>query len=213
MSSSTSESSSTGSSSTGSSSTGSSSSSGCTGMCTWQFNPFSGQFDPVTMPCTGDCYCAESISGEDTPCQSIHSTESSSTSGYAADCVGPVADRALLRLPKFDDTNVWQFFPKTVSAPWTLFQSLTSGWMVTFLRISDGPAAEVTPRYLGIEDILPTDTAVTAGVILPEFGCNKQYWVTVQERFGWARLRTPAWDVTFIKRPSPHVQANDLLQP
>ena len=152
------------------------------------------------------------MAGEDTPCQSLFGEQPSSSTGGGGDAmasdmlcsIGQEIQTVILRLPKFDNTNLWQTFPKTVSGPWGLFQSVESGWTVTFLKIQNGPNPEVSPSYLPVHaEPNPAQTAVTAAVILPEDGHANQYWVTVQECNGWARLRTPNWDVTFIKRPKP----------
>lgn len=75
------------------------------------------------------------------------------------------------------------------------------GWIIVYKHITQTrEETKVTPPCLPAEGIVSSrDRAFTVGVILPENGILKQYWVTVLDSHPWTTLSTPNWEVLVLR--------------
>jgi hypothetical protein len=121
--------------------------------------------------------------------------------------MGMQTTQVFLRLPNVFNPTVWHSFLLNVTNGRRTFRQLDLGWNVT-IRLSEEPTdpAQITPPSAPVEDsILGDEKSVSAMIILPEddgIGGFNQYWVPVLERKRRALLKTPKWDVEFVRVPS-----------
>lgn len=115
------------------------------------------------------------------------------------------APYALLRVPNVSQPRVWTTSMIPLTAPWIVH--VESGWRVTFMKVSGGPATPlISPATLPADEVRHTDKVLAASIILPSASGPRQYWVPVTERneflgYRFAQLATEEWTLFFLREP------------
>ena len=201
-----------GSSSSSSSGSSSSSSSNECGICEWEFDDFTGEWQNVKGCDGSDCICSPpaGIVTKDraaTECKAFSNPFPSSSTSFMRTARVALNRAALntvqIRLPNIYDPLAWYSYTWPVNGPWSMFRAPNYGWAITFLRAPNGPPAPiVVPSLLPTNELPSADRGLSVSVSLPEATGFNQYWVTVLEEHRWAQLQTAQWTVIFMKLAS-----------